>query len=311
MTRQLSDVAASVRARLMNRRTETGEDFGFLLQRFVAERFLYRLGESKHRDRFVLKGAMLLNLWGASAFRPTRDIDFTGYGERDAEAIVTAFREVCEVAAADDGVRFDAASLSASQIMDATEYQGIRVKLRAYLGTAVIPMQIDVGFGDLIEPPAQEIDYPPLLDFPPPRVRGYHRDGVVAEKLHAITVLGEQTSRYKDFHDLYLLATTFGFSHESLSAAVSATFGNRNTPIPELTPAALTPAFFADASHQRMWEAFLDKNSITAAPRDFTVVGELLRTFTGAVWDRFMYGPMAKVWPPGGPWSAAAEEQAE
>lgn len=302
MTRELTDIAASVRARLLNRSRETGEDFGFLLQRYVAERFLYRLGETKHRDQLVLKGAMLLNVWGASVFRPTRDIDFTGYGELDEAAILAAVRDVCQQAAPDDGVVFDPSTVRAEPIMDATEYQGLRVKLLAHLGDAQMSMQIDVGFGDLIEPPAQEIAYPALLEFPPPRIRGYHREGVVAEKLHAITVLGERTSRYKDFYDLYTLAGGFEFEHESLSAAVGATFAHRNTPIGVVLPPTLTPAFFADESHQRMWQAFLDKNSLTGAPSDFTVVGEMLRSFVTPIWDSFSYGAMELEWPAGGPW---------
>jgi hypothetical protein len=93
------NVTASVRGRLLDRSRQTGEDFQFLLQRYAAERFLYRLGESVHRDRYVLKGAMLYALWGGSIYRPTRDLDFTGYGSNETDAVLAALREVIVVSA--------------------------------------------------------------------------------------------------------------------------------------------------------------------------------------------------------------------
>ena len=156
-TRLPRNIAASVHARLLTRSRENREDFQFLLQRYAAERFLYRLGRSPHRDNYVLKGAMLFALWGGPGYRPTHDLDFTGYGSSEAGDVLAAFREVCATEAADDGLVFETDALTASPIRDESEYRGLRVTFRARLGAARIPMQIDVGFGNAIEPGANDV----------------------------------------------------------------------------------------------------------------------------------------------------------
>jgi predicted nucleotidyltransferase component of viral defense system len=201
--RPITNVAASVRDRLLNRSRKTGEDFQFLLQRYAAERLLYRLGQSAHRTLFVLKGAMLFALWGGSVYRPTRDLDFTGYGNKDAVAVIATFKEVCAVLVPDDGLVFDAMTVTAEPIREQVEYNGLRVRLRAMLGAARIEMQIDIGFDNAIEPGANDVQFPTLLDAPVPNIRAYPHEAVVAEKLHTLVVLGERTSRMKDLYDLY------------------------------------------------------------------------------------------------------------
>ena len=206
--RRPRNVAASVRDRLLDRSRKTREDFQFLLQRYASERFLHRLGESARRDRYILKGAMLFALWGGAAYRATRDLDFAGYGSSEASGVLAAMREVCAVPVAEDGLVFDAGTLTAEPIRGDAEYHGLRVQFEAMLGVARIPMQVDIGFGNAIEPPATEADYPTLLDMPTPRIRAYPQEAVVAEKLHAMVVLGERNSRYKDFYDLLHLRAT-------------------------------------------------------------------------------------------------------
>ncbi len=240
------DIAASIRARLLARSRETGEDFQFLLQRYASERFLYRLGESPHRDRYVLKGAMLFALWGGSLYRATRDLDFTGYGNSETDAVIAAMREICTLPVANDGLTYDAATVMAEPIRETAEYNGLRVRLSATLAGARIPMQIDIGFGNAVEPPATEAEYPTLLGLPAPRIRAYPHEAVVAEKFHAMAVLGEINSRYKDFYDIYVLASRFGFDGERVARAIAATFDRRRTPIDAAFPAALTPRFFAE-----------------------------------------------------------------
>ena len=237
------NLAASVRDRLLNRSRQTGEDFQFLLHRYAAERFLHRLGESDYRDRYVLKGAMLFPLWGGSIYRATRDLDFTGYGSSAVGDVLAIMRDVCAVRVAEDGLVFDSGSLSAEAIRDDAEYDGLRMRLQARLGVARIPLQIDIGFGNAIEPPAAEVDYPTLLDMSAPRLRAYPQEAVIAEKLHATVVLGERNSRYKDFYDLYVLAQQFPFEGERLTDAITATFKRRRTPIEDNLPAALNARF--------------------------------------------------------------------
>lgn len=306
MTRPPRNTAASVHARLLHRSRETGEDFQYLLHRYAAERFPYRLGESVYREQYVLKGAMLFALWGGSAYRPTRDLDFTGFGSSDADHVLAAFREICEVSVPDDGLIFDATTLSAEPIREDTEYGGLRIRFRARLGTARIDMQVDLGFGNAIQPQACDVDYPVLLDGPVPNIRAYPHEAVVAEKLHALVMFGERTSRMKDLYDLYTLATQFPFDGPNLARAIAATFERRHTPIEAVLPAALTPRFFADGARAEQWRAYLRRNRLPGAPADFGLVGERVQSFLRPVWDAIARGEAFDLqWPTGGPWGEA------
>lgn len=189
------DRAESIRHRLRNRVRARGEDVQFALQRYAVERFLYRLGRSPHRDRFILKGAMLFELWGGSVYRPTRDLDLTGWGSSDPDSIIGDLREVCDAVTGDGGIEFDTATFKGEPIHEETEYRGLRLRFRASLGDSRIPMQIDIGIGDTIEPPPLDVQYPTLLDDPPPTIRAYPREAVIAEKLHSMAVFDERNSR--------------------------------------------------------------------------------------------------------------------
>lgn len=216
MTEQSENRAESIRQRLRNLLRERGEDMQFGLQRYAVERFLYRLGISAHRERFVLKGAALFALWGGSLYRPTRDLDFTGYGDTEQESIVDAIREICQQPSPSDELAFDLDTILAEPIRDDSEYHGLRVRLVPTLGGSRIPIQIDIGFANAIEPPPQDAEYPTLLDGPPPHIRAYPPEAVIAEKLHAMVVLGERNSRYKDFYDIQVLSQQFRFDGDCL-----------------------------------------------------------------------------------------------
>lgn len=298
-----SNVAASVRQRLLNRSRETGEVFDFLLQRYAAERFLYRLGESPYRERYVLKGAMLFPLWGGSLYRPTRDLDFTGYGSAEAEEIVKIFRDLCTLEVEDDGVAFHPETLIAEPSRDDTEYHGLRLKFRATLAGARIAMQIDLGFGNAIEPGAERVTYPTLLDAPPPEICAYPVEAVVAEKLHAMVILGERNSRLKDFYDLFVLSQQFAFLGASLCAAIAATFQRRTTNITAQLPAALTPRFYSDETRADLWRAYVTSRELPGAPIDLVAIGSILIDFLLEPWRGVASGEMLRAdWSPGGPW---------
>ena len=305
MKPKVVDVSASVHARLLQGAHSRGEDFNFILQRYTVERFLYRLGESDYRERFILKGAMLFALWGGSAYRPTRDLDLAGFGDSSADAVLSAMRGICDVSVKDDGLVFDVSSISADPTRLDAEYDGLRVKFVAMLGNARIPMQIDIGFGNAIEPPAGEVDYPTLLGGPSPRIRAYPREAVVAEKFQAAVALGAQNTRYKDFYDLISLAGQFTFDGSQLAAAIQATFERRNTAIGEAIPAALTPAFYSDADRSDAWRAYVTRSTLPAAPADFVAVGERIQSFLLPLWRTLADGRrFALRWPQGGPWEA-------
>lgn len=309
MSPQESDSRAeSTRQRLRNALRARGQDVTTGLQRYAVERFLYRLGQSRCRERFVLKGATLFAIWGA-AYRPTRDIDFTGYGSSDPDDVIQDFREICSTADPVDQLVFDTDSITAEPIRDGSEYDGLRVRIRAKLGQSDIAVQIDVGFGNAIVPGPEETEYRTILGDPPPRIRAYPRESVVAEKLNAMVTLGARNSRYKDFYDLHAMAREFRFDKDTLVRAVRATFERRKTPVDAAIPLSLTAPFYADGNRTTQWRAYVTRNGLDGAPTDFQQVGELLTRFLQPVWEG-LGAPdgSAGDWRPGGPWSPVSTE---
>ncbi len=303
MTKPPTNIPASIRARLLDGAKRRGEDFQLVLQRYGAERFLYRLGESDHRERFVLRGAMLFALWGGSLYRATRDLDLTGFGPNNKYSLTDAIREICQIPCALDGIEFLPDSVRAEPIRDESEYLGFRVRLEARLAGAIILLQVDVGFGNAIVPAATDEVYPVLLDGPPPRIRAYPCEAVVAEKFHAMVVLGAANTRMKDFYDLVVISVGFAFSGSTLAAAIAATFERRATPIPVAQPASLSPAFYADAARATQWRRYLQRNGLPGAPTDFDVVRESLRGFLDLPLRVLAEGrEFSGNWEPGGPW---------
>lgn len=283
----MRDVAASVRQRLLNLAREEGRPFQELLQFFVMERFIYRLGKSKHADRFVLKGALMLQVWEAPQSRPTRDIDMLGRTDNAPEALVRQIAEVTQLEVADDGVVFDVDSLRAERITADAEYQGVRVLGMATLAGARARLQIDVGFGDAIVPAPERSAYPVLLDFPRPELLCYSRESAVAEKFQAMVVLGDLNSRMKDFFDIWLLTRQFEFDLERLGSAIAATFQRRATALPDRP---VFPERFG-RDKQRQWQAFLDRlgDGVPTEP-EFGNVLKVLEEFLGDAVDHLAGG---------------------
>lgn len=236
-------------------------------------------------------------------YRATRDLDFTGYGDNTIQWLTEAVREICQTPCPTDGLMFKPDTIQAEPIRDESDYGGFRVRLDALLDSARIKLQVDVGFGNAIVPGAQEQDYPTLVNGPTPRIRAYPREAVVAEKLHALVVLGSVNSRWKDFYDLYVLTTHFAFSGETLTMSIAATFERRKTAIPEALPVALTPTFFADEYRAGQWRAYLQRNGLPGAPADFARVGERLRAFLGEPLRALdEQASFQRSWTPEGPW---------
>jgi hypothetical protein len=280
MTDKLKNVAASVRQRILNQARAERQDSQRLMVRYAIERLLYRLSQSPMRDRFILKGAMLFALWSAQPFRSTGDLDLLGYGSNDAAALHDIFARLCRQDVPDDGLMFDADSLHVETLREEEEYRGARVRIDAHLGTAVIAVQIDIGYGDAVYPEPQTIDYPRLLeDFPAARIRAYPPETVVAEKLEAMVRFGDLTSRLKDHYDMRVLSRTFAFSKATLSTAIANTFRQRGTDLPSSIPDALTAAFAARQDKQAQWDAFLRRTAPTILPPSFAEVLHGLRQF--------------------------------
>jgi len=273
MAKSPTNIAASVRARLLSLARQTSQPFDVVLTRFVHERLLYRLSRSPHADRFVLKGAMLLATWLPETARGTRDLDLLGFGNSGEQHILGIFREILAIAA-DDGVEFDRDGLRVGLIREELEYGGVRLRSAASLSGARIAVVVDIGFGDSIEPGLETIEYPALLDLPAPKLRAYAPETVIAEKFQAMVALGLGNSRMKDFYDVWVLSKTFAFTEERLARAIAATFARRKTVIPAETPDGLSSTFAEDALKQRQWTAFIA--DIDNAPKELrTVIAEL------------------------------------
>lgn len=299
----MKNVAASVRARLLNLAKERREDFQFVLIRFGIERFLYRLSRSPHADVFVLKGAQLYTIWSASPHRATKDVDMLGSGEPDPERLRAIVREVVAVEVEDDGLTFDLDSVEAGRIREDEEYEGVRVTLLAHLAGARIPLQVDVGFGDAVTPGPQEAEFPALLEHPAPRLMTYPRETVIAEKFQALVDLGIANSRMKDFYDIMTLAREFSFDGPVLCLAVRNTFKRRKTALPVGAPLALTPEFYGDDAKLKQWAAFLKRTRLGDA--SLQDVALRISEFLLPVVEALRTGEVSELdqeWKPGGPW---------
>lgn len=286
----------------MNRAQKTNRPFQELLQYFAMERFLYRLSQSRFSERFILKGALLFTMWGAPASRPTRDIDLLGRMNNTIDAIVAVFREVCEQSVEPDGLVFTADRLEGQVIQEGADYGGVRVTFLALLENARVPMQIDIGFGDVVVPAATLADYPTILKHAQPRLLAYPKETVVAEKFEAMVKLGQLNSRLKDLFDLWLLARQFAFDGITLSTAVTQTFQNRKTAM-NSQPVALTAAFANDPVKQSQWKGFWRKSRLDKAPPQLIDVVDVIRGFLLPLASAIAQGQTFQAaWRPPGPW---------
>ena len=300
------DVAASIRGRLLNQAKSSGEEFELTLTRFAAERLLFRLGASAARNRCLLKGARLLSVWLRDPYRATRDVDVLVSGPSDDEAMRSLVSEICAVPCLEDGLRFDLSDLTIETIRPEEEYSGKRAHFRAFLGTARIAVQLDIGLGDAVAVEPEEVTYPTMLPvLPAPRLRAYPRELMVAEKFDAMVKLDTRNSRMKDFHDLWALAGAFAFDGSLLRRAVAACFERRGTSWTGETPRVLTPAFYQMPDIEMRWRSYLSAGAVLIPPpAQFEVIGERIVRFLAPVRESIVSGePFAAHWPSGGPWA--------
>lgn len=273
----MRNLGASIRDRLLNKARAEKRDYNLMLTRYALERLIYRISISPYRDQFLLKGALLFDLWFDVPHRPTRDVDFLGYGPADIPHLESVFRDLCAIDA-NDGIEFQAKTVKAAEIRKEANYAGVRVTLIGVLAGAKCPVQADIGFGDAVVPGPEEVTYPVLLDDnPAPQLRAYPRYTVVAEKLEASVSLGMLNSRMKDYFDLWVLVTYAEFDNAILRKAIQATFERRSTPLPAKLPIGLSDEFANDGQKNKQWLAFLHKNGI--APKPLAEIVTDLRNF--------------------------------
>lgn len=235
-----------------------------MLTRYALERLLYRLGASKYAEQFLLKGALLFDLWFDVPLRPTRDIDLLGFGAAEIPHVIGIFRDLCRIET-EDGMSFAQDSVEATEIRKEAHYAGIRISMLGLLGRSKTAVQVDIGYGDAVTPAPEAATYPVLLpEFPAPQLRVYPRYTVVAEKVETLVTLGIANSRMKDYFDLWILHRQGELDPATLQASLVATFGRRGRPLPQDMPVGLSDDFAADPQKQRQWATFLKKNRLDA-----------------------------------------------
>jgi len=275
----VKDTSASVRARLLDLARSTGRDFQELTIRYTVERFLARLAESEHREQFILKGAMLYIPWKLDDKRTTMDLDLLGFGSPDMENLRIVFQQICDTEIEDDGLIFNRESITVTQIREESVYDGVRIIMRAALGSMPMRLQVDVGFGDQIVPAPQSAEFPALLAEHGPVIRSYSPETVIAEKFNAMIVLGMANSRMKDYFDIWMLSRNFTIDADVLREAIRQTFNKRRTEFPQTEPIALSEEFFGNEAKQSQWEGFIRKQRRLDSAPSLGEIIEVLRTF--------------------------------
>jgi predicted nucleotidyltransferase component of viral defense system len=277
--KEVKNVVASVLGRLRNTAKESGATFQQILQQYAIERFLYRISKSKHAQSVILKGALLLKTIGIPSARPTMDIDMLRKGKSDQASLIALVKDCAklEVESA-DGLTFLADTIAAEEITKDAEYQGTRILMEARMDNVRLKIQIDFGVGDVMVPGPRTVEYPVFLDSDTIRLLAYPVESAIAEKLEAMVARGNANSRMKDFYDVWVCSNHLDFNADTLLKAISATFKNRETPVPAEEFDALTERF-AD-EHRAQWNAFVKKIGADELRDAFARIVADLKTFT-------------------------------
>ncbi len=296
--KNLKNVAASIRQRLLNKAKETSRPFNELLQYYALERYLYRLSISKYATNFILKGALLFAVWRQSQIRSTVDIDLLGKISNEPEAIISVFQHICKVKVENDGIRFDDSSVTAEQITVDADYQGVRVQLYGYLGTARIRVQVDIGFSDVITPGPERYDYPSILDLSKPQLNCYNKETMIAEKLHAMVKLDILNSRMKDIYDIWILSRRFEFNGARLQKSIINTFKRRGTGVTD-NISVFTERYFQNEEKLQQWRGFVRKSKVSDVSKDLSYIAGEIKIFIQPVLASIIHNvDYKKTWNP-------------
>ena len=284
------DRGKSIRERLLNISKEEGQEYMKVLVRYLHERLLYRISVSPYKSHFLLKGSSLLYAYDGFKARPTIDIDLLGERiSNDRERLKGVFGRICHIECEDDGVTFDADTLTLEPIAVEKKYPGSCVRVLAHLDTIVQQVSIDIGFGDVVTPCPLLLDYPLLLpDVPDVELYAYSLETLIAEKFHAMVDRDESNSRMKDFFDVYELLRNHEIDKELLKESVVSTFKNRGMRYREEL-ALFTERFADDEKRNVMWRAFLRRIRWKEAI-DFRVVMDCIKENLEVFWSRDVLG---------------------
>ncbi|MFC1509761.1 nucleotidyl transferase AbiEii/AbiGii toxin family protein [Candidatus Omnitrophota bacterium] len=279
MREDIKNIQASIRAQLQSKAKKTNSPFSEILQYYGMERFLYRASCSKYADKFILKGALMFTVWQVPERRTTLDIDFSARYDNQVVSIEKIIKDVCRVSVTPDGLIFDPRTVKSQKIREDVDYEGVRIKFTGFLERSRIAMQIDIAFGDVIYPKPKVIDYPVILDFPKPHIKGYPVESVISEKFETMVKLGLLNSRMKDFYDIWLMMRRFDFNGSKLSEALKRTFSHRKTLLPKDRPLFDEEIYDDKSDRQTLWKAFLKKGNINRAPESLFIIAREIESF--------------------------------
>lgn len=293
--------AESIRQRLRNLARERKEEFNFVLRQFVLQRLMYRLAVSDYADDFMLKGGLLFWVWHEEFHRPTLDMDLLAFGDDDMNLMKEKFSQMMQIEV-NDGVIFKPSDIQVSQIKEDAKYQGIRLSGKAFLAQAEIPYQIDIGFGDAVETVDQYSDIPSFLDdLPTPKLKVYPVYAVIAEKFHAMIVLGQANSRMKDFFDVMTIAQSLSekmtLVFKELHYAIAATFERRGLAVTDAKLMIFSDDFKSDVNKNKQWNSFKRKNGLELQD-DFSQTVDKIHRFLEPVYQHIALKkiPTANKW---------------
>lgn len=256
MNTEKKNLPESVYTKLKNIALTKNRPTQEILRYYAMERFLYRLSASKHKDSFFLKGGLMLMIWDPTTHRATVDIDLLAKANNSIENISRILKEICSHPVLHDGIEFDSKNLVLAESQIETEYTGLSARFSASLHTAKLPLRLDIGFSDKIFPKPASLNYPVLLDFPSPQLKGYTPETMIAEKLDAMVKLGLANSRMKDFYDVWTMVNQFQIKPEEIAPVIKKVFQNRKTTVREV-PKAFTEAFYNTPKTLERWDSFL------------------------------------------------------
>jgi len=299
--KNLKNHASSVKQKLLNKSKTDKRQLNELLQYYAMERFLYRLSQSPYFNRFILKGALMLRAWKTVDFRPTMDIDLLGVTSSEELKIVSQIKEILSIEMESDGLWFDLDSIKSERILEEADYPGVQIKFNAKLGSAIIRIQIDIGFGDIVYPEPVKTELPTLLDFPAPTLWCYTLESAIAEKFDAMVSRGFFNSRIKDFYDIWILSRQFNFDGEKLAEAIRLTFAQRTTKIEDKI-VAFSKEFIE--TKQTQWTTFRNRLQQEHIPLSFSEIVSALEMFLEPISSVASSGKsMSSKWNAPGPWS--------
>lgn len=279
----ITNYGKSIRSKLLNIAKKEDVFYQTVLTRYFQERLLYRMSQTRFRSNFFLKGGALMYAYERFAARPTLDIDFLGSSiSNEGSSIIAAFREICAVPYEEDGVIFDVDKITAQNITEFKDYHGVRLSIPVKMDTISQVMTMDIGFGDVVTPNPIDLDYPVLLEhLPSANILAYSLETVIAEKMHAVIDLADQSSRMKDYYDLYNILSKKEYDEDILKEAVARTFENRHTAY-DADTMFFREGFADNPQMEVRWNAFvrkITKNTTESFNEVVTFIQETLRPY--------------------------------